>query len=365
MSEQLIGCEPESEDAIAVFRREATLFIRDFNLAAITLDGEELEAWGEPRVEELMKINPYRGTQVCIDGNAMMPALDLHPEDEGAFSFSVAVIEKDEEAGQWEYGYTPARTGYYHSLKVDPYEGEFGYEYKLRHAIYLGTESYSLGKQTRMRDDRLFGYFEFESTIMFVDDIEEALFPATDPDSWEPPEDTDKIIKDYSSLAVQLLGSRDFHRLPALEQKSLLQDLILDTEDRSRLHDKYVRIVYLESSLQPSDQPQLVHVLPRTKRAQPRSKRYLYIPETSEGIAVLKRRTNVPEVIGGFCVGIECIELSMQRPIRNRKDLIDKKAGLCLVLDPDAPTRASLGLDSKKLVYVPVSAHRFKAEFEN
>ena len=356
--------EPAEGDAVTEFLEAAQEFIEDFNIAAITMGNVDLEVFGESRVTELQNMCPYYGREVCVGGNALMPTIEAdHEDDAGSLSFSVAVLKRDEEEG-WEYGYTPALYGMHQGLTVSAHEGEFGHEYRLRHVVFIARVVESLGKATRMRTDYLRGYFEMDSTVVLVDDVESALFPIADPDEWEPPEDTVKLIKDYSSMAVQLLGSREFRRLPAAEQQSMLRALIFEAEDRSRLHDKAVNITFSEAESS-SGRHQLVQTVPETDKPKTRNGRYLYVPGISEGIPVLRRRNDVPKVMGGLCVGIECVELTVPRPIRSRKDLLDKRAGLCLVLDPDHQTTEALGLDQKRLVYVPISGQLFSAEFQD
>jgi hypothetical protein len=59
-------------------------------------------------------------------------------------------------------------------------------------------------------------------------------------------------------------------------------------------------------------------------------------------------------VIGGVCLGVDTLEsFTLVQAIRKDANLIDKYAGICLILDPNADTRQRLNLKVEQVLYLP------------
>lgn len=138
----------------------------------------------------------------------------------------------------------------------------------------------------------------------------------------------------------------------------MLQHLIREAEAKSRIRDRHVTIAFSESDS--------THVkLNGKEKYRSKQEPHLYVARHGQREPQLVKRTNIPGMLGGVCLGVECIEFPQLRrkPLRKDQDLVDKKAGLSLVIDPDYETTVAIDVNASDLIYVPVSAQDFDATF--
>jgi len=361
MIEATRGSESNYGDAFAVYLAKIEEGQSDINIAAITLQGEELQDFMIEVVHELEEVCPFGEEEmVFISGIALMPDLgdDIECEDDEDFTYlsPVTVLDRDEDEGT-VYGKVEGITGGYQGCSIQGFSGEHGKEYRIRHTIEIGSATGMASKGTRIRKDTLFGFFESDSTILPVNSVEKSLCPVPDCKDL-PSEAVAQIIDGYSVQLVRLLNDTGFRRMPLARQQGILYELIKKAEQESNVQGRYVRIEFTEpNSEDKASGKRKNHLLKPT--------RHIYIPHATTEGPVVRRESKIPIIIGGICVGIETVERPQlrRRAFRRDRDMLDKKAGLCLVLDPDYGTTSAVSVGQDQLIYVPVSGQRFDAEF--
>ncbi len=358
MSEQIVTeWGPERYAAAAVFRERIEQRQGDLNIAAITLDGMDLYNFAAEIIDELELLCPYLGEPVCLSGLALMPDMNtVEDRDEFRGNMSpVAVLQNNDD--DTTYGRVEGVSGVYESLVVHEFDGEFGKEYRIRQKVVLGYMNRIVGRGTRETRDILRGYFEYDTTIQPTDEIESSLRHGIS-DQELSSEEIAKIIDEYSDELVRMLHSRAFRRMPLRQQQDNIRVLIKMAEEASQVQDKYVSIGFTEPTID-----DVVRV--QRKDGRVGTTRRIYIPYGGrDGLHVIRKR-QIPVAIGGVCVGLDSVEWSRlnQGPFRKTRDLYDGKAGLCLAIDPDRPTIDAVEIGEDQLIYVPVSGHRFDAQF--
>lgn len=156
-----------------------------------------------------------------------------------------------------------------------------------------------------------------------------------------------EIIDGYSERVVSLLREPQFRRLSALAQRLKLEAIVRRAEQESQIKDRYIRIAFYESD---------------TLSEPPEANRRLYVAKGLD-LQTVHKRQNIPEVLGGLCAGLLCLEVPLlrDRPIRTGQDLADASAGLCLALEPDSQTVRTAGVQTDELICIPVSGQMFDA----
>lgn len=191
---------------------------------------------------------------------------------------------------------------------------------------------------TASQTTTLFAFYDNDANIMPLDELEEAFHPyymkmEEDDDPYQGFRD----LVTYSSDFARLLRDTKFRRMDKKKQIKLVNSIISDISDS-------VKITEHEVVLQTQ---------------------YCYAPvlrnERQAGIAAIDLDNGV---IAGTCLGVDSIErigLPLKK-ISSDKQLIDKYAGICIVLDPDKSTRESLTLNPSQVLFIPTASQSFEIE---
>ncbi len=184
----------------------------------------------------------------------------------------------------------------------------------------------------------LFAFFDNDANITPIDEIEGVFHPyymkeAEDEDIYKGFRD----LVDFSSDFARMLRDTKFRRMDRKKQLSLVSSVISDISNT-------ISISELEVIIQTQ---------------------YCYAPvlrnERQVGVAAIA----VDDcVISGTCMGVDSLErirLPVQK-IRSDKQLIDKYAGICIVIDPDESTRVGMDLLPDQVLFIPTASQSFEIE---
>lgn len=357
MTEQIAGYEPGNGDQYAFFLERA--YVRQFdldvaavNLAAGTISEFDIEILKAEIKEELRIICPFISEEVCISGMAVVGESQIIGDDEedyDGFSLNVAVMERDP-AKKTIYARINGAAGLYRSPLIHEYKDAQGKQFRICHGVVIGGDTDELDDETVLRHDMYQAKFDLNSTIQLVKDVDDVFASL----SLDPEQDQISILDQHSVELVTLINSRTFHRLTYQEQMQIIKDLIDAAEAKSGIREKHITIAF-DTFIEGPTQ--------RTARKNPR---HLYVPEIRDGISYLRRRGDIPEVLGGVCIGVDYLDLHYsQWPVRKANQLKHRRSGLSLVVDLEPELLDQLDIDPRSAVYVPILGQNFNAELDN
>lgn len=341
--------EHQSLEAFYLYAQEVEF---QLDAAALYLEREYLIELAGQFLVELSDLWPYPGSNICIKGKARMPDMSNFAdggsdsgEDPDFMASSIAMLDRPSNGGI--YGEVNAVTGEHRGVcihKVKDDEGKPGF--RVRHAVAFAQGRYVTNNGTEEHEVTFLGYFELDSEVIPLDTFEE-------------PDDTEIDIRtvpkrmiEHSNTLARLLNSTDFRRLTRRRQERQFYDLIESMQEDLPVRGRPVRISFKEDDRV------------RAKRQKTIPLPYIYVPY-GDAEKEFYRKSVLSSEIGGICMGVASIDLASvkERAIRQDADLRDKRAGLCLVIDPDLSTMVALGEASDGLIYVPVSAQKIEAKF--
>jgi hypothetical protein len=176
--------------------------------------------------------------------------------------------------------------------------------------------------------------------VTIISDIEDSFNPfyLSEHFDFEDPYSGLVILKYLSDEFVKMINDTKFRRLTKSKQDSLIEQYIEDSV-------KYSCLVEQEMSVE-AQYGYVTYIDP-----------IKFKPE-------LKPISIGQMLIMGSCLTIDMLETTDLRRnrITNDKWLIDKKAGLCLVIDLDDESRELLYLEESQALYLPVSSQKLNIE---
>lgn len=321
----------------------------DMNFARLTHSPEQLEMLRQDLTEKLDAECPYMQDFVHIRGMALMPRVDREEEsfetDAEDFSMAVLIDRSDEET---VYGMVHGVTGMFHGAYIRKPD-ETCDEYVVTHFVKIGIKTYSLAKGTRTRHETLFGYFDLDSSIVLVDEVESSLLGRS-PIDFVDSSHSNESLNYFSAQLVKLFRSNTFRRQSLPRQKSALEHFIRRAEVDSGVADKSLSIEF--AALGAADRPKA------RRRSTAPSQPYGYVPHLLNGEQRLKKVKLLKPVLGGTCIGLATAESPhlRSRPYRALADFRDPRAGLNLVIDLEDEAHNAV---RENILYVPISSQDF------
>lgn len=296
------------------------------NLDAMMQAGEPFTLVLQTSIEqELDTLCPYIGERVLLKGFGILPVID---EDSGEFAGNTF---GHHEAGGQHLGVRV--------LSISGMDEHFRPQEKpgddttlvdatppivrVLHMVYLGGDLEPTSP-TFQTSHSYFGLFHLDSHLVLLDEVEESFRQP------ELPAANLELLLDTSREFRSMLCSTPFRRLKHRQQRQRVDEVLKEANQKLSLLDADLSVMC----------------------------DYFHRPclETSFGGALSFMPTDVPDlIINGTCLGVDSIEGPQlaNRPIRRDRDLQDKLAGLCLVLDPDEESRHALQLADQQVVYIP------------
>jgi hypothetical protein len=277
---------------------------------------QEKDELGTALVAELDAIFPMFDEIVWLHGQALVPLADENGDISGEGFTSTD-------------GY-----GKHKGFDTVMWEDDGMVKMKIMHRILVGEEVEAPFK-TVVRQEKYYKYFDLDAAVFSVDELEEALLTG----QGGPIEKHDNIcdvVEGESRQLVSMLRSTKFRRLSHRQQVKLVDNFVVQAEDKARIRD--LQII-----------------------AEPL---YAYAPLL--GKAAVRRFVPIDlseVVIKGVCVGLDALVTTelRQQPIRRNQDNSFLYDGLCIVVDPDEDTRTGLGLAQAQVLYVPTQTQTFDA----
>lgn len=134
------------------------------------------------------------------------------------------------------------------------------------------------------------------------------------------------VVMSGSKKLVRMIADTGFRRMSWIKQRKQLDSLVRETDKESKLRGAKLQAVA----------------------------EYGYIAQYEKNLK-LSAISIRDRLIGGVCLGVESLEnlVLRVRPIRNDGNLVNKYAGLCLVIDPNCETKEALRM-GEHLLYVPI-----------
>jgi hypothetical protein len=271
------------------------------------LRGHEIS--GQGVMDALDAMYPYRGEQVMVSGSGFHPIVD--------------------ENGLWmddEWGHRSGVEGLHEGFFVSDIEEGDTVKRQIMHQIVTDGFIYRVG-QTMRRREVVYSRFDLDALVLPINEMETVL-GINDQAETAGLEERWAGLMAHSKELVRVYKSTAFRRLNHSKQIEKISSIIHEADKMANLRDKEVALT--------AD--------------------YLFVPNMNS-IWTLRAPTIGKIVASGLCIGIESIEsLSMtyKRVCRDR-DLVNKYAGACLVIDPDDETRDHLDLEPENILYVPTA----------
>lgn len=269
-------------------------------------------------IEYLNDSCPYIDQEVYFSGRGIFPEYDreegviigdAHNATAGMFGIGagVGVVRMDEEDSRW----------------------------RVLHKIMIGSFQISTEFVTEHKRSTVFCFLEPDSIIIPTQRVEEAYAAEGDYDKNKLHELLNKSSDDF----VSLLNSPDFLELDHSLQRHIVEECISSIENAFTFRGRVMAI------------------------------------EGKHGyVAVLKNECVHQELVSiedkllyGECLGIDSLEQGylIDDPIRSVDDLLDKKAGLCLVMAPDPRTAEELSLEPNQPLFIPISNQNIEVSFSS
>lgn len=258
---------------------------------------------------------PYLFQKVHISGRGIFPVTD----EQG-------IIDSE------SWGLSEGSFGTHHGFVVLDIAPEGSYDFRVMQKI-LVQETLEYAFTTLETRHRIFNYFELDSQILPHNEMESILssHDSREEDSQNQLEIIDGFSKDFNKI----LRSTEFRRLKHRQQRRLVDDMLVSV-------NKYISIRDLQFMGEPE---------------------YGYAPFSGGSQRGFVALTLGDILIGGSCLGVDSIESALlaSKAIRSDKDMADKYAGLCMVVDPDTDTRQALQLAESQVLYIPTYDQSFEA----
>lgn len=265
--------------------------------------------------DELWK---YDGVYCTFSGQAVYPEVD----DNGGITISAGEIMAD---------------GYSRGFVVEDFTGNG--DYRLFHMFYLGPHQ-SKPHPTIFNQASLFAYMGVDGEIIPHYEMEEALMPQKDPFAIEQVDVQERMeaIDNQSLKLVRLLHSRQFRKQAVDKQVAILDGFVSKCEQKYDLRDLAVMVENPAYCCRP-------YLLPTDEV------KYEFIALNDT-------------LINGTFLGLGTLERETlkRKPIRRTEDLINKAAGLCMIVevsDASEPT----ALRSDDIIYIPTADQDMDASF--
>jgi len=290
----------------------------ELQLAGIDVNDPELEVLAEEIAVELEQICPYMDEIVHVSGRGVIPIMDdLTGEMTNEVFYSEGV------------------TGQYMGVMVVPYQEQEDLDLRVRimHRVLIGQaeENVSL---SRYREEYFIASFLTEPGTSITDlaDIESIFSPYfIGQESSESMNDRLRKVRVYTDKARELVCSTGFRRQPQGRQASALVSLVSEAERETRINQLFVTA----------------------------NSGYALIVQHGETCSYLIPYNLDDTPIKGMILGLESLEnlrLREGRAIRRDSDLIDKNAGLCLVISPEDDTQVNLNLSPRQVIFLPLGS---------
>ncbi len=279
---------------------------------AVDADEDELFRFIDENLAEVNALYPYEGDHIMARGEGIFPQLDV----EG----NIIGQQRDND----NEGYFGTDMGFVVTESTE--------KPQIMHKVLI-TVARHQPVDVVENVHRIFHLYDPDkSSILHMREMEESLGSA-----WlDEEQDTDNSLEtmdNYSKEFIRLIGSTAFRRKKYEQQLKQIDDLLLQADIDTKLRDMEVTV----------------------------TGNYGYAPHlSSERLEFSLLQLEDIEVTG-TCLGLGTVETSalQSKAIRNNKDLLDKQAGLCLVVDPDEATREILKIAEGQILYIPTYNEAF------
>ena len=268
-------------------------------------------------VEDLDGACPYLLQPVLISGNALVPVIDQE---------TLRV-----EGEVWD---KVIHQGTYHGVEV--IEDEAG-KVMLTQVVVIG-ESTTQSNPTCVETRKYLAYFTNDANITPLLEIESTYNPhylAPYQGTREESMQGFDIVWEKSAELVNLLRDTKFRRMDRRKQLRALDTIVNEASEAASITEQTVAI---EAD-------------------------YAYVLELENDNRLGLNRLRLGRfAISGQCVAVDSLErIALPvRKIKSDKELLDKKAGLCIIIDPDNVTREELELNGSQTIYVPTRSQSVK-----
>lgn len=258
---------------------------------------------------DLDSICPFYGEEVFMNGQAVVAEVD----------------EDDEYIGDEVINTKGNAISGVHSGMAIIEDPENNKRYLFVHQLQLPHEPETLGR-TRVRFTQDIAYFNMNTSITFLNDLEEAL--AGDREDSGINEDWQNLLMSNEKNIQKVVCSTKFRRMNKKAQQIGLEALLIKTEKETGLVDSKVTILAGYG--------------------------YVQLNETTD------RQLDIFEIgnedVHGSCLGFFSLDLlkTSISAIRTNRDRPDILAGLCMIIDPDLETRQALDLEHKQTILIPL-----------
>lgn len=279
---------------------------------------EVSQEFGNTIIAELDSNCPYMDSGVLISGNALVPDVD----DEGN---KIGDIWTD-----------VIKEGIHEGVE---FVGNEDGRLMIAQRVRINSVSVRIGR-TCHGSLPLFAYFDNKANITPLLEIENSFDPyylsehiydeSTAMEGFD-------ILHERSAGFVRLLSGTRFRRLGRVRQSQEIDNFIDETSKEAGIADYPVSLCA----------------------------EYGYITELNLENSVVINQINLDDaVISGLCLAIDSLERVRQpyKKIKKDDELVDKNAGLCLIIDPDRESRDRLPLTESQVIYVPVSGQLYDIE---
>ncbi|MGH7240844.1 MAG: hypothetical protein ACREGB_00945 [Candidatus Saccharimonadales bacterium] len=260
----------------------------------------------------------YDGVYCTFSGSAVYPVVD----ENGGITITASELMAE---------------GYSRGFVVEDF-ADTG-DFRLYHMFYMGTHR-TKPHPVVFNEANLFAYMAVDGEIVPHYEMDEALMPQKDPFGVEPVDIQERMqaIDVQSLKLVRLLQSRQFRKQPASKQASILDGFVKRCEQSHDLRDMGIMVENPDYCCRP----------------------YLRPDDVVEYEFIATGET----LINGTVLGLATLERETlkHKPIRHTEDLINKAAGLCLVVSVSEVSEPT-GLRPNDIVYIPTADQDMDASF--
>lgn len=284
-------------------------------------------------LNEINATNPMVGKKFLFSGEGVLPIPEQHedqddPDYPGPTMSSPQAYTLEDGWGEIING-----IGIYQAVQAVLIDRQSDKPYwRLLQKFKIGTQE-STPCLTTERVDTLYCYLTADTTLLPIDDIESAYVPNASGEIEVNP----SVLTISSLQLVRTLNSTAFRRMKRTKQQVVISKIIEDAEIKSGIRDTQV---ILEAE-------------------------YCYAPFVGEA-GVYQTALDIRSVLlSGLCLGVESLESIrlQQQAVRSDRHLLDKNAGLCVVVDPEPDVTQELRLPEGQILYVPTLSQRVHASF--
>ncbi len=309
-SESKVETTPEQDKAELAYA-QAWAYQAELNATSdgVTRDKRQLIQ------NELDSIFPYMGQQVYVSGNGVYPVCDVETGE---------VLDEI-------HGFVSGQQGLHVGFFVAEINEGSTLRYQVLQQIALGQVK-SKPCLTVDRQETISTFVDLDASVLLISDINNVYNPDSDVED----DDFHDRIERMLGMSKELTGlykSTTFRRMRHAKQLRTVMDFLINADRETRLRN--------------------VGIMTEAE--------YAYTPSLSDGwrlIPLLIEKT----LIEGTIVGLDSTEsVTMKaKAIRNNDDLLDKNAGLCLVIDPTEESKDVLSLSANSVVLLPTASQEFE-----